>query len=151
MHVAAVCAIFPYAFFMSTDNQKHITLLIDSAAKGDAQAASALLPLIYDELRTLASSNMGRESGRGAGHTLQPTALVHEAYMRLLGPHDADAATWNSRGHFFGAAAIAMRRILIERARAKATHKRGGDFARVTLDDNAVAASPEDCWRWMRR
>ncbi len=129
---------------MSSEDRKHITLLIDNAAKGDSHAAAELLPLIYDELRKLATSNMSNEAGRGAGHTLQPTALVHEAYMRLLGPEGVDNGMWNSRGHFFGAAAIAMRRILIERARARGSIKRGGDRTRVDLDDNAVAATPDD-------
>lgn len=129
---------------MSNEDRKHITLLIDDAAKGDARAAAELLPLIYDELRKLAASNMHNEAGRGAGHTLQPTALVHEAYLRLLGPDSADSTAWNGRGHFFGAAAIAMRRILIERARARGSIKRGGDRTRVDLHDDAVAAAPDD-------
>jgi RNA polymerase sigma factor (TIGR02999 family) len=116
----------------------HVTLLIESAAQGDAKAASELLPLIYDELRKLAASNMAKENGGGAGQTLQATALVHEVYLRLLGP-TGDAANWNNRGHFFGAAAIAMRRILIERARGRNAIKRGGDRTRVDLDDDAVA------------
>ncbi len=124
-------------------DRQHVTQLIENAAKGDARAASDLLPLIYDELRRLAAANMYKEQGRGAGHTLEPTALVHEAYMRLLGPGGDDAATWSSRGHFFGAAAIAMRRILIERARGKGRLKRGGDRTRVDLSDDAVAAAPD--------
>jgi RNA polymerase sigma factor (TIGR02999 family) len=116
----------------------HVTLLIENAAKGDSQAAADLLPLIYEELRKLAASNMAKENAGGAGQTLQATALVHEAYLRLLGP-GGEAADWNNRGHFFGAAAIAMRRILIERARGRAAVKRGGNRTRVDLDDNAVA------------
>jgi RNA polymerase sigma factor (TIGR02999 family) len=120
--------------------RQHVTMLIQQAATGDAKASSELLPLVYEELRRLAQGNMGREAGRGAGQTLQPTALVHEAYLRLLGGGEGE---WNSRGHFFGAAALAMRRILIERARAKQTHKRGGGMARVDLHDDAVAGEPE--------
>ncbi|MGE3703707.1 MAG: sigma-70 family RNA polymerase sigma factor [Vicinamibacterales bacterium] len=123
--------------------QRDLTLLIESAARGDARAASELLPLVYDELRKLATSNMRREEGRGAGHTLQPTALVHEAYLRLLGPDGSDAPDWSNRGHFFGAAAIAMRRILIERARARGTVKRGGGRTHVDLHEDAVAGVPE--------
>lgn len=120
--------------------REHVTLLIDRASGGDQLAAEELLPLVYAELRKLASSHMKRES---AGNTLQPTALVHEAYMRLLGGHES-SNDWNSRGHFFGAAAIAMRRILIERARARATHKRGGDRTRVDLHENAAAVDAAD-------
>ncbi len=80
---------------------KHLTLLIDSAAAGDSAAAEKLLPLIYDELRKLASANMNKEIAAGAGQTLQPTGLVHEAYLRLLGPGGAQT-TWKGRGHFFG-------------------------------------------------
>src|SRR5215831_7425164 len=96
-----------------------ITLLLDAAAAGDRQAASALLPLVYDELRKLAAARLSAEP---SGHTLQPTALVHEAYLRLVGP--ADAAQWDGRGHFFAAAAEAMRRILVDHARWKHRDKR---------------------------
>jgi RNA polymerase sigma factor (TIGR02999 family) len=123
-----------------THDPRHVTVLIHAAAAGDAKASSDLLPIIYDELRRLAQANMGREARQGAGHTLQPTALVHEAYMRLVGDNDPSVASWQSRAHFFGAAALAMRRILIERARSRQTHKRGGGIARVELHDDAVAA-----------
>jgi len=120
--------------------RKQVTLLIEQASSGDSHAAQELLPLIYGELRKLASSNMNNEAGGGgAGQTLQPTALVHEAYLRLVGPEGAGQTGWNSRGHFFGAAAIAMRRILIDRARARATVKRGGDRTRLALTDDATA------------
>lgn len=121
----------------------HVTMLLENAAQGDQKAASDLLPLLYEELRKLAASNIGRE--HSPANTLQPTALVHEAYLRLLGP-DGEATGWNSRGHFFGAAAIAMRRILIERARSRNRLKRGGDRTRVELGDDAVAvdASGDD-------
>jgi RNA polymerase sigma factor (TIGR02999 family) len=122
--------------------QRQVTLLITAAQSGDPRAAGDLLPLVYDELRRLAAANMGREVKAGAGQTLQPTALVHEAYIRLLGV-DGPASSWNSRGHFFGAAAIAMRRILIERARARNAAKRGGGITRVDLHDDAVAAEPD--------
>ncbi len=96
---------------------------------GDRQAADELLPYVYEELRRLAASRMARESGR---RTLQPTELVHEAYLRLVG--DGDVA-WDSRGHFFAAAAQAMRRILVDRARRRRRVKHGGGRARVPLDD----------------
>lgn len=110
----------------------NVTLLLNLAGKGDSRAASALLPMVYDELRLLAQQRMAKEKGGGAGLTLQPTALVHEAYIRLV--HDNEAE-WNGRNHFFAAAAIAMRRILVERARAHAGPKRGGGKARVDLDE----------------
>jgi pimeloyl-ACP methyl ester carboxylesterase len=96
-----------------THDPRHVTVLIHAAAAGDAKASSDLLPIVYDELRRLAQANMGREARQGAGHTLQPTALVHEAYMRLVGDNDPSVASWQSRAHFFGAAALAMRRILM--------------------------------------
>ena len=92
-----------------------VTRLLDAAAAGDRQAAADLLPLVYDELRKLAAARMAAES---PDHTLQPTALVHEAYLRLVGP--ADDVRWDNRGHFFAAAAEAMRRILVDHARRKA-------------------------------
>jgi RNA polymerase sigma factor (TIGR02999 family) len=102
---------------------------VSQIQQGDPQAAESLLPLVYDELRKLAAVKLAQEK---PGQTLQATALVHEAYVRLVGgEHIQD---WNSRGHFFGAAAEAMRRILINRARDKATSKRGVDWNRVTLD-----------------
>src|SRR5271167_1225068 len=106
-----------------------VTRLLDAAAAGDRKAAADLLPLVYDELRKLAAARMADES---PGHTLQPTALVHEAFLRLIGP--ADQPRWDSRGHFFAAAAEAMRRILIEAARRKHGPERGGDFIRHDLD-----------------
>jgi RNA polymerase sigma factor (TIGR02999 family) len=92
--------------------------------------------LVYDELRRLARSYMARENGQ---HTLQPTALVHDAYLRLIGPQDVP---WNSRGHFFGAAATAMRRILVDRARERASLKRGGERGRVPLSDDKLGVEP---------
>jgi RNA polymerase sigma factor (TIGR02999 family) len=107
-----------------------VTLLLDAAAAGDRQAAAELLPLVYDELRKLAAIRMANEA---TGHTLQPTALVHEAYLRLIGP--ADDIRWESRGHFFAAAAEAMRRILVDAARRKRREKHGGQVERVELPD----------------
>src|SRR5262245_51825767 len=118
---------------MQTPESRNVTELLSALGAGDQQAAGELLPLVYEELRKLAQSKMAREQGQ----TLQPTALVHEAYMRLVG--EADKAQWNGRGHFFGAAARAMRRILVERARHNARLKRGGDRQRVQLDEDAVA------------
>jgi RNA polymerase sigma factor (TIGR02999 family) len=123
--------------------QAHVTLLLQAAASGDPRASSELLPLVYEELRKLAQANMGREMGGGAGQTLQPTALVHEAFLRLVGGEsEAAKQGWNSRGHFFGAAALAMRRILVERARARNAQKRGGGLARVELREDAVVTDP---------
>src|SRR5688572_7458119 len=107
-----------------------VTLLLDAAASGDRKAAADLLPLVYDELRKLAAVRMVAES---PDQTLQPTALVHEAYLRLIGP--ADGVRWENRGHFFAAAAEAMRRILVDRARHKQTRKAGGGRRRLDLDD----------------
>ena len=106
-----------------------VTHLLDAAAAGDRRAAADLLPLVYDELRKLAAVRMAVEPSE---QTLQPTALVHEAYLRLIGP--ADANRWENRGHFFAAAAEAMRRILVEAARRKKRQKHGGDHTRVELD-----------------
>ena len=111
-----------------------LTLLLDAAAAGDRQAAADLLPLVYAELRQLAAARLARET---PGHTLQPTALVHEAYLRLVGDQRFDG-----RGHFFSAAAEAMRRILVESARRKGRVKRGGDLRRVELDEYAIPAGP---------
>jgi RNA polymerase sigma factor (TIGR02999 family) len=107
----------------------NVTRLLDSAAAGDRHAAAELLPLVYDELRKLAALRMADES---PDQTLQATALVHEAYLRLIGP--ADEVLWENRGHFFAAAAEAMRRILVEAARRKRRKKHGGDYHRVELD-----------------
>lgn len=108
-----------------------VTQILAAIDKGDAGASEALLPLVYDELRKLAAQRMANEA---TGQTLQATALVHEAYLRLVGSHDSRAAAWDGRGHFFSAAAEAMRRILIDRARAKGALKRGGHPRRLRLD-----------------
>ena len=112
-----------------------VTRILEAAQNGDPTAAEQLLPLVYDELRRVAAHKMANEA---AGHTLQPTALVHEAWLRLNGGNQA--GQWNGRAHFFGAAAEAMRRILIERARSKATVKRGSGWERVDLEKVDIAA-----------
>src|SRR6266446_6735189 len=112
-----------------------VTLLLDAAAAGDRKAAAELLPLVYDELRQLAAARMAAEA---PDQTLQPTALVHEAYLRLIGP--ADEARWENRGHFFAAAAEAMRRILVDHARRKAAVRHGGGRARLELQSDLAAA-----------
>jgi RNA polymerase sigma factor (TIGR02999 family) len=106
-----------------------VTRLLSEIELGEPGAAGRLLPLIYDELRRLAAIRLAEER---PGQTLEPTALVHEAYLRLVG--DGRPADWDGRGHFFDAAAEAMRRILIERARGKATAKRGGGLRRIDID-----------------
>ena len=105
-----------------------VTRLLEAAVSGDPNAAAALLPLVYDELRKLAAARLADEK---PGQTLQATALVHEAYLRLVG--STQPQEWNGRGHFFAAAAEAMRRILVEGARRKRAEKRGGDLGRAEL------------------
>jgi RNA polymerase sigma factor (TIGR02999 family) len=105
-----------------------VTHILSAIEQGDPKAPEQLLPLVYEELRKLAAQRLARES---PGQTLQATALVHEAYLRLIG---SEAPSWTGRGHFFSAAAEAMRRILIENARRKRAEKHGGDFQRVDLD-----------------
>jgi RNA polymerase sigma factor (TIGR02999 family) len=123
-----------------------VTHLLSAIEKGDPTAAEHILPLVYDELRRLAAQRL---AGEKPGQTLQATALVHEAYLRLVAggdPATPHAPHWNSRGHFFAAAAEAMRRILVENARRKQTGKRGGGWVRQELDDLdlAVPDTPED-------
>jgi RNA polymerase sigma factor (TIGR02999 family) len=114
-----------------------VTRILSAIEQGDPRAAGQLLPLVYDELRKLAAQRLAQEK---PGQTLQPTALVHEAYLRLV---DADQTqSWNSRGHFFAAAAEAMRRILVENARRKRCRKHGGGRARADLDQ-VQPAQPE--------
>jgi RNA polymerase sigma factor (TIGR02999 family) len=113
-----------------------VTRILHQLDQGDPSAAEQLLPLVYDELRKLAAERMAQEK---PGQTLQATALVHEAYLRLVDVEKAQH--WNSRGHFFAAAAEAMRRILVDHARRKQSKKRGGDRARLDLDRLAVATS----------
>jgi RNA polymerase sigma factor (TIGR02999 family) len=117
-----------------------VTRILSAIEQGDPRATEQLLPLVYDELRRLAAAKLARER---PGQTLQATALVHEAYLRLVdGP---DAPHWNGRGHFFAAAAEAMRRILVERARGKARERRGGDWRRVDFEklDVSTSVSPD--------
>ncbi len=114
-----------------------LTLLLNAADAGDRQAAAQLLPLVYGELRRLAAARLAAEP---SGHTLQPTALVHEAYVRLV--ESPGGEKWDHRGHFFAAAAEAMRRILIDNARRKAAVRHGGGMERRVLESDA-AASPE--------
>ena len=112
-----------------------VTRILSAIDAGDAKAAGQLLPLVYNELRKLAAVRLAQEA---PGHTLDATALVHEAYLRLVG--SADAARWENRGHFFAAAATAMRRILIERARHRKRIIHGGDRQREELHPDLVAA-----------
>ena len=117
-----------------------VTRILTQIESGDPQAAAQLLPLVYDELRKLAASRLAAER---PGQTLQATALVHEAYLRLVDTEQPQH--WNSRGHFFAAAAEAMRRILVENARRKRSEKHGGGRLRVDLDDIAPAVgNPDD-------
>ncbi len=115
-----------------------ITRILEAAQKGDPNAAEELLPLVYDELRKLAAVKLEQER---PGQTLQPTALVHEAWLRLTGNTHPQ---WNGRGHFFAAAAEAMRRILVENARRKRRLKHGGDWQRVHLTTLDVAITSDD-------
>ena len=111
-----------------------VTRILSAIEQGDPSAAEQLLPLVYDELRKLAAQRLAQEK---PGHTLQATALVHEAYLRLVengGDEAGPEQRWDSRGHFFAAAAEAMRRILIDRARHKATAKRGGALRRIDIE-----------------
>ena len=112
-----------------------VTNILSAIERGDARAAERLLPLVYEELRELAAQKLANEK---PGQTLQATALVHEAYLRLVDQESAQQ--WNSRGHFFAAAAEAMRRILVENARRRRSSKRGGNFKRIDLSAAAPSA-----------
>src|SRR5580765_1936816 len=118
-----------------------VTQILTAIEKGDPHAAEKLLPLVYDELRKLAAQKMSQES---PGHTLQPTALVHEANVRLVAGTPEWEIHWNGRGHFFAAAAEAMRRILINRARDRGRLKRGGDRRRVEFEHLVDPAEAPD-------
>jgi RNA polymerase sigma factor (TIGR02999 family) len=120
-----------------------VTKLLEAIDQGEPQAADALLPLVYDELRKLARQKLRQEQ---PGQTLQATALVHEAYLRLVGirEEEDEQAKWDHRGHFFVAAAEAMRRILVESARRKSRLKRGGDMEREPIDEQAIEAPQID-------
>ncbi len=122
---------------MTTAGDPGVTRLLVQWTEGNQQAMEQLLPLVYDELRRLARSYLQRER---PGHTLQSTALVHEAYMRLVDQE----VTWQSRAHFFGIAAQMMRRILVDHARTRNAAKRGDGAERVTLDEGLVAAAERD-------
>src|SRR5208282_2623730 len=111
------------------DSMEPVTQVLEAVSAGEEHAAAKLLPLVYEELRKLAAQKMANEA---PGQTLQPTALVHEAWLRLVG---SGQEHWNSRGHFFGAAAEAMRRILVESARHKARLRHGGQLERVPVDE----------------
>ena len=113
---------------------RELTQLLQAANEGDGRASDAILPVVYDELRKLARAKMMREK---PGQTLQPTALVNEAYLRLIGNEDVQ---WENRAHFFGAAAEAMRRILIDRARRYAAIKHGGDVRRTEFAEEGVGS-----------
>jgi len=115
-----------------------VTRILNAIEQGETRAADQLLPLVYEELRKLAASKMSHEA---PGQTLQPTALVHEAWLRLVGKEDPQ---WNNRAHFFGAAAEAMRRILIENARRKLARRHGGGQVRLNVDDLEIAAPGSD-------
>jgi RNA polymerase sigma factor (TIGR02999 family) len=122
----------------------NVTQVLNAIEQGDPRAAEQLLPLVYDELRKLAAHKMKQEK---PGQTLQATALVHEAYLRLVASGRASAPRephWNSRGHFFAAAAEAMRRILVDSARRKGRPKHGGDRQRVDLDEALSVADPRE-------
>lgn len=125
---------------MSESEQTDITRLLEAAGEGDPRAAQKLLPLVYEQLRKAAQKQM---AGERPDHTLQATALVHEAYLRLVGSHER---TWENRAHFYVAATEAMRRILIEHARKRKRVKRGGDRQRIPLSSAYLAeeACPED-------
>ena len=115
-----------------------VTLILNAVNRGESQALEQLLPLVYDELRKIAAARMARES---SGHTLQPTALVHEAWLRMIKDEDQ---TWQNRSFFFHAAAEAMRRILIENARRKGALKYGGGLERLNIDDLELGAALPD-------
>ena len=121
------------------DPMSEVTQILAAVERGDPHAAEQLLPLVYDELRRLAAQRLASEK---PGQTLQATALVHEAYVRLVGGEQSDG--WDGRGHFFAAAAEAMRRILIDRVRHKNTRKAGGGYRRVDLDDFDPALDEPD-------
>jgi RNA polymerase sigma factor (TIGR02999 family) len=122
------------------ESRNDVTRILDAIQAGHTQAAEQLLPLVYEELRRLAAHKM---AGEAPGHTLQPTALVHEAWLRLVGPHPPD---WPNRAYFFAAAGEAMRRVLVEHARRKQSLKRGHGALREELHDSmlVLAAPPEE-------
>jgi RNA polymerase sigma-70 factor, ECF subfamily len=139
--VLAMSAVLTYPRRHSMDqrsSEARVTELLIAASDGRREALDELVPLLYDDLRRLAAAHMRREP---AGHSLQPTALVHETYVRLV---DQRQARWLSRANFFGAAAGVMRRILVDLARTRRADKRGGRLARVTLAEDVAADSPRE-------
>src|SRR5262249_44078684 len=139
------CASTARTFSPTVPPMTDVTRVLSAIQQGDPSAASQLLPLVYDELRRLAAARLAEE---GPGQTLQATALVHEAYLRLVGSEETTVypeQRWDGRGHFFAAAAEAMRRILIDRAREKRAEKRGGSRRRLDIDaiDLAATAAPD--------
>jgi RNA polymerase sigma factor (TIGR02999 family) len=116
-----------------------VTHILQAMVKGDRAAAEKLLPLVYDELRRQAARRLAAEK---PGQTLNATALVHEAYLRLVGSAEGDEKKWDGRGHFFAAAAEAMRRILVENARRKSRVKHGGELNRVPLEEGICVSEP---------
>jgi RNA polymerase sigma factor (TIGR02999 family) len=125
-------------FYPQNTAMSNITLVLESIGRGESKASEELFPLVYEELRRMAAVRMANEA---AGHTLQPTALVHEAWLQMAGE---GGQTWQNRRHFFGAAAEAMRRILILNARRKSTLKRGGGQIRVDIEDLEITAATPD-------
>ncbi len=123
-----------------------VTLALQSVRRGDPRGSEQLLEAVYDQLRALARARLKREADAGAGFTLDATALVHEAYLRITGPDQTgqNDKSWDSRAHFFGAAALAMRRILVERARHRRSQRHGGRHERVALTDNLPAATNDE-------
>ncbi len=137
--VPSVTVIEPFAARLYSTVMSEVTRILSAIEQGDPHAADELLPLVYEELRKLSAQKLAQEQ---PGQTLQATALVHEAYVRLV---DVDQAQhWDNRGHFFAAAAEAMRRILVEQARRRHAAKRGGDGQRVELSESALAAPMPD-------
>lgn len=129
----------PHRYVRSFAHMNHVTQIMSKIDAGDSQAIQQLLPLVYEELRKLAAARIFHEK---PGQTLQATALVHEAYLRLVGPNETERGRWHSRGYFFAAAAEAMRRILVEKARSRGRLKRGGGRQRVELDGVQADAAP---------
>lgn len=123
---------------MATPSRKDVTGLLIDWSKGDQEALNKLMPLVYDELRRLASRHLRHER---AAHTLQTTALVHEAYLKLV---DQRNANWQNRVQFFAAAAQVMRHILVDYARSRRAFKRGGDYCRLSLDEAVISAEAKD-------
>jgi RNA polymerase sigma factor (TIGR02999 family) len=130
---------FPHICLLHSTGMSALTLMLQAVGRGESRASEDLLPLVYDELRHLAEARLAHES---AGQTLQPTALVHEAWLRLAAEGEQ---TWQNRTHFFRAAALAMRRILVDRARHKLSLKRGGNRERLNIENvDLTAVTPDD-------